>query len=311
MESVNEGNLPSLFLIQLLMLKIVQYSSLIIPISLFFGIVIALNRLYMSNEMVIMKLGGFSCRVIANILSRIILSVTAVVMIFNLFITPLVINHRAHIEHQIMHEQKIYSLQERNFNQNNDGSKTIYISNKDKNNKGNIFIKSINKESIRIDISSGIESSTDNLITLLDGIAYVYNPDDGLSYTKYSNQNIQLSKKIPERINDNLDSKSVIGLFQVNTVESSQESIKRFSIVIATLVLGFLAIPLSHINTREDKYRNIFIAIAFYFSYIILINILSKSFDYKFYMFMSLLNLHLLYMYITYRFYNYFNQPQH
>jgi lipopolysaccharide export LptBFGC system permease protein LptF len=66
MESVNEGGLPSLFLLQLLILKIIQYSSLIIPVSLFFGILISLNRLYVSNEMLIMKLGGFSCKAISS-----------------------------------------------------------------------------------------------------------------------------------------------------------------------------------------------------------------------------------------------------
>lgn len=310
MESVNEGSLPSLFLLQLLFLKIVQYSSLIIPISLFFGIVIALNRFYLSNEMVIMKIGGFSCKIIAGVLLKIILTVTIIILIFNFFITPYTVNLRTHIEHQVLYEQKIYSLQERNFNQNNDGSKTIYISNKSKTDSGNVFIKSRNKESTRIDISSGIKSSDNNQIVLLDGISYVYKPENGFSSTKYSNQNVQLSKKIPEIINNDLDSKSITNLFQSNTIESFQESLKRISMIIATFVLGFMAIPLSHVNAREDKYRNIFTAIFFYFTYIILINIFSKSFDDKLYIFLSLLNLHLLYMYITYRFYNYFNQPK-
>ena len=154
MESVNEGGLPSLFLLQLLTLKIIQYSSLIIPLSMFFGILISLNRFYVSNEMVIMKLGGFSSKVISSVLSKIILGATIIVMLFNFFVTPYVVNFRTYIEHQILHEKKIYSLQEKNFNQNNNGSKIIYISNKNKIDVGNIFIKSKNQESVRIDISS-------------------------------------------------------------------------------------------------------------------------------------------------------------
>jgi lipopolysaccharide export system permease protein len=309
MESVNEGSLPSLFLIQLLILKILHYSSLIIPISLFFGILISLNRFYASNEMVIMKLGGFSCKAIASVLSKIILIVTIAIMLFNFFVTPYAIHFRANIEHQILHEQKIYSLQERIFTQNNDGSKTVYISNKNKIHDGNIFIKSKNKESVRVDISSGLESSDNDQLTLIDGMSYVFEPNDGLSYTKYSSQNIKLSKQVPDKINYNIDAKSIIDLFQTDGVESFREVNKRFSMIIATLVLGFMAIPLSHVNTRQDKYRNIFTAVIFYFSYIILIDILSKSFDHKLYIFLSLLNLHLIYSYITYKFYNFFNYP--
>ena len=309
MESVNEGGLPSLFLLQLLTLKIIQYSSLIIPLSLFFGILISLNRFYVSNEMVIMKLGGFSCKAISSVLSKIILGATIIVMLFNFFVTPYVVNFRTYIEHQILHEQKIYSLQEKNFNQNNNGSKIIYISNKNKIDKGNIFIKSKNQESVRIDISSGLESSDNNYLTLIDGMSYVYKPNDGISYTKYTSQNIQLSNQVPDKINHDIDSKSISDLLKINNIESFQESIKRFSLIIATFILGYMAIPLSHVNAREDKYRNIFTAILFYFTYIILINILSKTFDNKLYVVLSLLNLHLLYLYITYRFYNFFNQP--
>jgi len=309
MESVNEGGLPSLFLLQLLTLKIIQYSSLIIPLSLFFGILISLNRFYVSNEMVIMKLGGFSCKAISSVLSKIILGATIIVMLFNFFVTPYVVNFRTYIEHQILHEQKIYSLQEKNFNQNNNGSKIIYISNKNKIDKGNIFIKSKNQESVRIDISSGLESSDNNYLSLIDGMSYVYKPNDGISYTKYTSQNIQLSNQVPDKINHDIDSKSISELLKINNIESFQESIKRFSLIIATFILGYMAIPLSHVNAREDKYRNIFTAILFYFTYIILINILSKAFDNKLYVVLSLLNLHLLYLYITYRFYNFFNQP--
>jgi lipopolysaccharide export system permease protein len=309
MESVNEGSLPSLFLLQLLTLKILQYSSLIIPISLFFGILVSLNRFYVSNEMVIMKLGGFSCKAISSVLSKIILVATMIVMLFNFFVTPYVINFRTYIEHKILHEQRIYSLQEKNFNQNNNGSKIVYISNKNKIDAGNIFIKSKNKDSVRIDISSGLESSDNNHLTLIEGISYVFKPNDGLSYTKYSSQNIQLSNQVPDIINNDIDSKSIIDLLKINSIESYQESIKRFSLIIATFILGYMAIPLSHINAREDKYRNIFTAVLFYFSYIILINILSKSFDSELYVFLSLLTLHLLYSYITYRLYNFFNQP--
>ncbi len=309
MESVNEGGLPSLFLLQLLTLKIIQYSSLIIPLSLFFGILISLNRFYVSNEMVIMKLGGFSSKIISSVLSKIILGATIIVMLFNFFVTPYVVNLRTYIEHQILHEQKIYSLQEKNFNQNNNGSKIIYISNKNKIDTGNIFIKSKNQESVRIDISSGLESSDNNYLTLIDGMSYVYKPNDGISYTKYTSQNIQLSNQVPNKKNHDIDSKSIFDLLKINNIESFQELIKRFSLIVATFILGYMAIPLSHINAREDKYRNIFTAILFYFTYIILINILSKSFDNKLYVVLSLLNLHLLYLYITYKFYNFFNQP--
>ena len=88
MEDVNDGGIPSVFLLQLLSLKIIQYFSLLIPISLFFGIIIALNKLYVSNEMVIMKVNGYSNKLISTILTRMIVITAIIVMLFNCFITP-------------------------------------------------------------------------------------------------------------------------------------------------------------------------------------------------------------------------------
>jgi lipopolysaccharide export system permease protein len=309
MEDVNDGGIPSVFLLQLLGLKLIQYFSLLIPISLFFGIIIALNKLHVSNEMVIMKLNGYSNKLISVILTRIIVITAIIVMLFNCFITPHTVDIRSEIEHQIVHEQKIYSLRDKNFTISNDGSKVIYVNNKNKLTIANVFIKSITNESNSISISSGISTTETNedIIKLVEGKSYVFNPDGSFSSTKYLNQDILLSNEVPKSINNDLESKSILELFQLNDVLSFSEILKRFSMIIATLILGFLAIPLSHINAREDKYRNIFIAAFFYFSYVVLINIFAQSFDTKVYILLSLISLHIIYLYITYKLFTYTN----
>ena len=312
MEDVNDGGIPSIFLLQLLSLKIIQYFSILIPISLFFGIIIALNKLYVSNEMLIMKLNGYSNELISSTLTKIIVSTAIVVMLFNCFITPYAIDIRSDIEHQIVHEQKIYSLQERNFTISNDGSKIIYINDRDELMKANVFIRSKNKQSSTIDISSGIskQESNDDLIRLVEGKSYVFNPDGSFSSTKYLTQNILLSNKIPNNVNNDLESKSILQLFEYEDVLAFSEIFKRFSMIIATLILGYLAIPLSHMNARQDKYRNIFIATVFYFSYIVLINMFTKSFDTKIYISISIFTLHLFYLFITYKLFIFTNHAR-
>ena len=305
MESVNDGSLPSIFLLQLLSLKIIQYSSLIIPISLFFGVLVCLNRFYITNEMVIMKLGGYSSRLISNVLSKIIIGASLIVMLFNFFITPYAIDNRLRIEHQVLHEQKIYTLAEGRFNHSTDNSKVVYIGNKNKSEPGNIFIKSKNDDSTRIDISSRIIPSEDAVVYLKDGINYIFNSENGLSSTSYNEQNFLLSNTIPNKINNNIEAKSIIELFASDNASALIEALQRISMIIATFVLGYLAIPLSHTNEREDKYKNIFIGILFYFSYIILINLLSNYFSNISYAIVGLVNLHLLFAYITYQLFKY------
>ena len=305
MEDVNEGSIPSIFLIQLLTLKMIQYSSLLIPISLFFGIIVALSRLNASNEMVIMKGSGYSSMQIAKVLSKFIIITSAVVMLFNFFITPLVLDHRLQLQHKIIYEQKIYSLKDKNFNSSNDKSKVVYINDKSNSEPGNIFIKSKDINSSRIDLAGGMQISdtNNNLVILNNGLSYVFNTDGSFSSTKYINQDILLLNKIPVLVNNNIESKSIINLYILGDMAALSESLKRLSMIIATIVLGYLAIPISQVSQIDDKYRNIFISTILYFSYIVFINLISKVFDSSYLLVLSFITLHVVYLLITYTYY--------
>ena len=300
-EDVNEGDVPSIFLIQLLALKVIQYSSIIIPLSLFFGIIIGLNRLYITNEMTIIKLNGFSNLKLARILSSLIILVTLLMVILKLTLSPLAVEHRAKIEHQISHEQKIYSLKEGSFNISNDESKVVYINNKNKSEVANIFIKSYSQSGTRIDISSKVTSNYDNsdLISLDSGISYVFNPDGSFSSTEYSTQDMILSNKIPLFVSTDVESKPFSELISMSDLSSAREIFNRISIIIAGLMLAYLAIPLSNYARKTDKYKNIFIGTLIYFSYIIIINVISTSVSSKIDLIMGAIVVHLVYLYFT------------
>ena len=304
-EAVNEGDITSIFLIELLELKVVQYSSIIIPLSLFFGIIITLNRLYVTNEMTIIKLNGFSNYHLARILSILIMLVTIFMIILKFFLGPLAVEHRSKIEHQISHEQKIYSLKEGIFNISNDKSKVVYINNKEKSELANIFIRSLSKSGTRIDISSGVTSNNidSNLISLDNGISYVFNPDGSFSSTEYSTQDMILANDIPEFTSVDVESKSFIELVNMTDLLSAKEIFNRVSIIIAGLILAYLAIPLSNYAKKNDKYRNIFIGALIYFSYIIIIQLASSSASSKFDLAMIAFFLHTSYIYFTFALY--------
>ena len=300
-ESVNDGDIPSIFLIELLALKVVQYSSIIIPLSLFFGIIITLNRLYVTNEMTIIKLSGFSNYHLARILSILILFVTIFMIVLKFFLAPLAVEYRSKIEHQISHEQKIYSLKQGSFNISNDKSKVFYINNKENSELANIFIRSLSKSGTRIDISSGVTSNDidSNLISLNDGISYVFGSDGSFSSTEYLTQDMILVNEIPKFSNTDVESKSFFELTNMTDLLSAKEIFSRVSIVIASLILAYLAIPLSNYAKKNDKYRNIFLGTLIYFSYIIIIQLASSSVSSKFDLMMIAIILHSSYLYLT------------
>ena len=252
-----------------------------------------------------MKLNGFSNYELANILSKLILFITLVMIVLKFIISPLAVEYRSKIEHQITHEQKIYSLKEGNFNISNDKSKVVYINNKETSEPANIFIKSYSNSTTRIDISSAVtsESNNSNLISLDDGVSYIFNPDGSFSSTKYITQDMILADKIPQYHNSDIEAMSMAELFGLDDVSAHREIFKRLSLIISSLVLGYLAIPLSNYANRNDKYRNIFLGIIIYFSYIIFINLISASTSDVLDLILSAFLLHSTYIYLMLFFY--------
>ena len=112
-----------------------------------------------------------------------------------------------------------------------------------------------------------------------------------------------LVDKIPQYLNSDIEAMSIIELFELDGSGANHEIFKRLSLIISSLILGYLAIPLSNYAKRNDKYRNIFIGIILYFSYIILINLISASTSDVLNLTLSAFILHSAYIYLTLFFY--------
>ncbi len=255
--------------------------------------------------MIIIKLNGFSNYDIGRVLTKLIIIVSTIMTILNFSLSPLAVQERSKIEHQIQHEQNIYSLKEGAFNISSDKSKVIYISDKDKELAANIFIKSNANSSNRIEIASGVNNNKNdtNSIRLDDGISYVFNIDGSFSTTRYTSQDVLLVNKLPELVNNDVETKSITQLFILNNFFAFSEIYNRVSIILSTIILAYLAVPLSNLSKKNDKYKNIFVATIFYFSYVILINILSTSSTNIDQLFWYTTILHSSFLFLTYSLY--------
>ena len=114
-----------------------------------------------------------------------------------------------------------------------------------------------------------------------------------------------LANEIPEFSSMDVESKSFFELANMTDLSSAKEMFSRVSIIIASLILAYLAIPLSNYTKKNDKYRNIFIGALIYFSYIIIIQLASSSVSSKFDLIMIAFFLHSSYLYFTLALYKY------
>ena len=283
-EEASVGTFPTYLLFPIIFVKITQNSIYIIPISLFFGIIISLGRLYNSTEMAVIASSGFSQIDIARSISKVIVTTCLIVGFFSLYLTPEATNYRYKLEHRLNSEEKIEEIKPGRFTSSQNGKATFFVNNTKNNKLNKIFFNSISASTTTVENSKTGTYYTDSdlrrYIILRDGvITELLEPyKSNTRTTRYSEHGVQLGQDLPIYTNTKYDAMSTIQLLSVDEIEASAELQSRFILPIATLVLGFMAIPLSYSSPRKGRYNKIFFGALVYFSYFIIMSIVEKMF---------------------------------
>ena len=144
-EEASAGTFPTYLLFPVIFVKITQYSIYIIPISLFFGIIISLGKFYNSNEMAVISASGQSIFDIAAIINKIIIPSFFIVALFSLYITPSATEYRSKLEHRLNTEERIEEIRPGRFASSQNGQATFFVESSDKNTLNKIFFSSSNE----------------------------------------------------------------------------------------------------------------------------------------------------------------------
>ena len=283
-EEASAGTFPTYLLFPVIFVKITQYSIYMIPISLFLGIIISLGKFYNSNEMAVISASGQSVFDMAAIIMKIIVPSFLIVALFSLYITPSATEYRSKLEHRLNSEERIEEIRPGRFASSQNGQATFFVESSDNYILNKIFFSS------SINLNETVENSksatyykdeNDNRFILLkDGViietqSYV---NANTKTTKYQEHGLMLGKELSSFDNNSIEAKNTYDLFMSNDLISRAEFQARFTLPFATLILGFLAIPLSYSSPRKGRYNKIFIGTLVYFVYFIAMSVTKKMF---------------------------------
>lgn len=283
-EEASAGTFPTYLLFPVIFVKITQYAIYIIPISLFFGIIISLGRFYNSNEMAVISASGQSIFDIAVIINKIIVPVCFMVALFSLYITPAATEYRSKLEHRLDNEERIEEIKPGRFASSQNGKATFFVESSDNNILNQVFFSSSNEIGLTVENSKSAsyykDKDNNRFLILKDGaiVETLSSIDANTKTTKYEAHGVMLGKELIGFENNSLKAKNTYDLFMLNDLASRAEFQARFMLPIATLVLGFMAIPLSYSSPRKGRYNKIFLGALVYFVYFIAMSITEKMF---------------------------------
>ena len=282
----SEGGIPADMVMIFIGLKAPELAGMLMPLSMFLGILLAYGRVYADSEMTVLHACGVSEWYIVRV--TLILSViTAIITgMFTLYLSPMATEYEYQVKEKIAADSGLSSLISGRFQKTGNDKAVIFVHDKqrDSNELSKVFVAQLpNKDS---DESSVINSSLvyadkglvqedesgAQKLTMENGVRYQSNPSSGefraVSFGKY---HIEIQEKKVEHKRRKLSALPTKELFQEDLPESKAAIQWRFAFPIACLILTLVAVPLSVVNPRQGKFGKMLPALLLFLGYFLLL----------------------------------------
>ena len=275
LNDIADGRLPSGLLGQLILLELPHVLGTIIPLAVFIAIVWGLGRLYRDQEMAVMRASGFSWRMMLRPLLYLVLPVSAVALFIGLFVAPSAAEDSEERLREAFRTAEVWGLQTGRFHVLQDGDLVLYVEavEKDGRTLNNIFMqhRQNDREQVWVAQKGYYWLNTEDgarYLTLENG-QITEGGEKALDFgiVRFSRNDLRLPMPEEKSTAPSLESQPSNDLLVPDNPQESAELQWRLSPAIAVMVLGLLAIPLSHSAPREGRGGRVLMGILAYSIY--------------------------------------------
>ncbi|AHG20982.1 lipopolysaccharide ABC transporter permease [Chania multitudinisentens RB-25] len=268
-----DGNIPTNLVFSLLALGVPKMAQLILPLSLFLGILMTLGRLYTESEITVMHACGLGKRTLI-IAALVLAALTSSVAAINVFwLGPWASSYQDGVIAEAKANPSIAGLAEGQFQPSQDGNAVLFVGNVKGNTFNNVFLAQLrpsgNQRPSVVVAERGVISQNQ------DG-SQVVTLDKGTRF-----EGTALLRDF--RITDFNDYKAVIGyrpvvldnrtqteqmsmrmLWASDNPEASAEFHWRLTLVFSVVLMALLVVPLSVVNPRQGRVLSMLPALLLY-----------------------------------------------
>lgn len=268
------GDLTTTTVLPLFINSQLKVLVLLIPVSLFLGVLLALSRLYMDSEMTAMMSGGIGPKQWFRSMLMVALPISLAVLVMMLYMRPWVALQRADINAQIRNVSIISTFAPGRFNRTPDGEAVIFMEDisKDGEAMSNIFQRFNKNGSTHIDLALSArkvthESGLDYML-FENGNHYIGVPGQSdyqiINYAEYGVLvPAPKDRSYPLRV----QALSTKELWQSDDPEHKAELDWRITLPVSTLIIVMMALPLSQTTPRGGRYSKLALGILLYLIY--------------------------------------------
>ena len=271
-----DGSMPAEAVLPLLAITGARYLILLLPLSLYLGVLLCFGRLYKDNEMAAMGACGIGFRRLYRPLLIVALPVTGLMLMLTLYIMPMIAKQGQFLKAEIESRSELSGLVAGRFNESQDGDAIVFLERQsdDGHFMENVFIHQSVKsgELQNVETAAKARRYTDpegrKYILFLNGQHYEGQPgQSNYRITQYEKHGIYVPEsELVRKITRN-DSLPTSDIWNSSNPYHRAEMQWRLSIPLAALLLAVLALPLSYTTPRKGRYSKLALAILIYLIY--------------------------------------------
>jgi len=269
------GRMPSGLLGALILLKMPDVLGTILPLSIFIAVIWGLGRIYRDQEMAVMRASGFSWPLLLRPLYSLLIPVSAVLLLTSLVLSPLAASVTQQKLEDAFRNAAEWGLQTGKFHVLQGGDTILYVESvrKDGRTLEHVFIQQRDGDREQIWAAARgyywLDPETGGRFLTLENGRITEGGSDSLDFgiLEFSRNDLKLPEPEQRARSDALEARPTSNILFSLDPEEATEIQWRLTPAVAVLVLGLLAIPLSHSAPREGRGGRAVLGILAYIVY--------------------------------------------
>ncbi|WP_286263188.1 LPS export ABC transporter permease LptF [Thalassotalea atypica] len=296
LDDASEGGIPGHLVMIFIGLKMPDLAGMLLPLSLFLGVLLAYGRVYADSEMTVLHACGVSEWYVVRV-TLILSFVTAIFTgIFTLYLAPMAAEYEYQVKEQIAADSGISAMIAGRFQKTGNKKAVVFIhdKNRDNNSLEKVFVAQLPDENGTAEsvINSSLvyaeegrvveEESGSQRLVLEKGTRYQSDIKSGefrsVAFDKY---HIQIQDQKVEHKRRKISAVATEDLIG-DANEDAQAAIQwRLAFPLACLILTFVAVPLSVVNPRQGKFAKMLPALLLFLAYFLLLTAMRSGVEGK------------------------------
>ncbi|MGD8173137.1 LPS export ABC transporter permease LptF [Vibrio sp. TRT 21S02] len=276
----SDGEIPASLVMNYVALSMPSMGLLMLPLSIFLGILLTFGRLYAESEITVMNATGIGNKFLIRA-ALYLAVITGVLAAYNsFFLSPWSQDRIIQLEEQVEAENSVDLLKKGHFQGTPDGTSVVFIDDIRDKKLQNVFIAQMRPRdsilpSVMYATSGDVKETSDGrqVITLYDGTRWEGVPTSvNYMVTDFDEYEGLIGQREVKQKGRDWEALPTTTLFGNSDPRAQAELQWRISLVVCIPLLTMLVVPLSAVNPRQGRFAKMGPAILIYLAYFLAIS---------------------------------------